>query len=180
MMSTGGGNVSKAIVIIGCHRSATSLIAKALHDQSNVDWVAESMVNESNKHGHWENAELIGLNDRILAAARGKWYKPPTVKAIDKIAHKFTGEIEGVMRTLSNDGKAGIWGMKDPRMVLTWQIFRPIVEILCDDIHVLFQVRSMDRIAASLNERSPQLKINWLAIARIYRERMLYLLAQEP
>ena len=83
------------------------------------------MVNESNKHGHWENAELIALNDRILAAARGQWYKPPTVKAIDKVADKFTGEMERVIRTLSNDGKAAIWGMKDPRMVLTWQIFRP-------------------------------------------------------
>ena len=42
---------------------------KALHDQSYVDWVAESTVSEGSKHGHWENAEFIGLNDRIPAAA---------------------------------------------------------------------------------------------------------------
>lgn len=170
----------KAIVIIGCHRSATSLIAKALYDQSNVDWVAERMENESNIHGHWENASLIDLNDRILAAARGNWYKPPTVKAINKIANKFTGEIENVIRTLNDDGKSRIWGMKDPRLVLTWQIIRPIVETQCDDIHVLFPARSMERIAASLKNRSPQLKVNWLKLAQIYRDRMLYLLAQEP
>ena len=74
--------MGKCFVVLGMHRSATSLIAKGLfktkvHIGSNV-----LSPDGNNPHGYWEDTHWLNLNKEILELAGGDWYIIPEEEKI--------------------------------------------------------------------------------------------------
>ncbi len=168
--------MSKCLIVLGMHRSATSLVAKALHDQNNVHWPSSAFVHRSQPHGHWECRPIVELNDRILQAAGGAWFTPPPVSEIRALANQFNSDIARTLQKVKGDRP--IWGWKDPRTVLTFELFAP--HLAGEDLHFIVCFRDPRRIAASLQRRNGGDRAAWEKLAREYNERIFEILENYP
>ena len=107
--------MSKVFVVLGMHRSATSLVSKALLNEIYMGPTPGGNV--------FESRPFRVLNQAILRRARGSWHEPPPEQAIlDQYEH-FRGRI---VETIESD-RAGreLWGWKDPRTTLTIRLYLP-------------------------------------------------------
>jgi len=129
------------LVVLGMHRSGTSLVAGLLRQMgAHIGPVeAEQKVLESDEV-HWEGSSLTWINDEMLRAAGGRWDAPPPSVAgsvLDILrARRFLWEFAG----------ATIAGVKDPRMCLTYPVWRrvlPTHSIICCVRHPMNVARSL-------------------------------------
>ena len=111
----------KTFVILGCHRSATSLVAKGLHEAGVDMGVIDPRVNDSQPQGHYENHAFVNINSSIIVEAGGEWYDPPPREAILSLRNKYDIAI----RSLINHYQKELWGWKDPRTILTIDLYLP-------------------------------------------------------
>ena len=68
------------IFVCGMHRSGTSVIARLLN-MLGVYFGPEGSglaANADNPKGFWERADIVALNDAILADAGARWFDPFT------------------------------------------------------------------------------------------------------
>lgn len=61
------------VIILGMHRSGTSIIAGVLHTLGVYMGNKFIGAHWSNLLGHFENIEFVRLNDKILKNAGGSW-----------------------------------------------------------------------------------------------------------
>ncbi len=116
--------MNKTIVVLGMHRSGTSLVAGVLHHLG-VNMGKEMLGGDRfNPFGHFENKKIIKLNEEILKEAGGSWYAPPSSEKILKVREKFKNKIKEIIES----EKSKLWGFKDPRTSLTIELFLPFLE----------------------------------------------------
>tara|TARA_R100000908_G_scaffold64192_2_gene47227 strand:+ start:1391 stop:1918 length:528 start_codon:yes stop_codon:yes gene_type:complete len=153
----------KTFVILGMHRSATSLVAKGLN---NVIYLGEDddmlPPQEDNPEGFYENNKFIDLNNEIISAAGGNWLEPPSEKAILSVKDEFTPKIKKLISEFNDTGD--YWGWKDPRTVLTIRLFHPYLI----NPHYIACFRQPLEVAKSLNKR------NMISIQKGLRTAMEY------
>lgn len=163
----------KTFVILGMHRSATSLVAKGLASQLSMgsDLLGAS---PSNPHGHFENRRFIALNDAILQSAGGTWDQPPSDAHINsqEVRSKYSGVIEALVR--EEGGTKELWGWKDPRTTLTIKLYLPYLE----NPHFVACVRDPHEVAHSLEKRNGMPLRDGLQLAKVYNDRLLAFLAE--
>ena len=156
---------NRTFIVLGMHRSGTSLIAGGLN-KSGIN-MGEKLLgaNEWNPKGHFENEEFIELNDRILAEAGGSWDNPPSEEAILKAGEKLKDEIKVVV----DRNKGRLWGWKDPRTTLTIKCYLPYIE------HPFFITcwRKPLDVAKSLNKRNGMPIEQGVKIAKEYNKRLI-------
>ena len=114
------------IIILGMHRSGTSLVAGILFRFGIFMGKNFLGIHASNPFGHFEDQNVIDLNDQILAAAGGSWKDPPGSEAILNQADKFRKEIISLIAAMPS----GTWGWKDPRLSITIELFLPYYLII--------------------------------------------------
>lgn len=166
----------KTIVVLGMHRSATSLISKGLF-LSGVSMGDEMLgTHESNPWGHFEDIEFIALNDAILRAAGGSWDNPPPEEAILNQARRYDSSIKALVR--ANDGNVDpdypIWGWKDPRTTLTIRLY---IKHLMNP-HFIACFRNPYDVAKSLNRRDGKPISEGVELAKEYNRRLLSFLEE--
>ena len=148
------------ILIIGMHRSGTSLLSRTLAE-------AGLFLGQSVNVHHEANL-FMALNDWILLNLSGHWDQPPqplcveTDTALQKV---FTSYLQaflmgpmgarylGLSRTLRYQtiiNQTGPWGWKDPRNTLTW----PVWQHIFPDARLIHIARHGADVAASLSDRS--------------------------
>ncbi|TWU09634.1 hypothetical protein CA54_48760 [Symmachiella macrocystis] len=163
--------MQKTIVVLGMHRSATSLVACGLHREISMgdDLLPAS---DSNPHGHFEDRHFVRLNDQILSAAGGRWDRPPSRQAIQNVAAGFSDQIQSTLE-LAGSGKE-IWGFKDPRTTLTVPLYLPFLQ----NPHFVCSFRAPDQLARSLKRRNGFPLEKGLRLAAIYNRRLLEFLSE--
>lgn len=132
-------------IVLGMHRSGTSMIAHQLHSFGlYVGAEAEMLVAQAdNPRGFWERRDVVELNDQILTDASSSWYMPPIRSSLSsKSYQKQVGEI---LSTMPSRG----WLLKDPRMLLTWPVWEPQIAGACK----VFVYRDPVAVASSLSAR---------------------------
>jgi len=135
----------KTVVILGMHRSGTSMVAGIIQ-QLGVD-IGEDLLEPSidNPYGHFENKQFYEINKRILATCGGDWSSPPSSEIIMQQNNLYSKEI----MDLIDKNKSELWGWKDPRTILTIDLFLPYLEnpffIVCS--------RNNSDIVSSLKKR---------------------------
>ena len=123
------------MVVLGMHRSGTSLLSNALHVLG-VDMADETdHVSPKNPGGFWERPELVAIHDEILAAMgrpislpshvlpfRPAWWRAKEVQALKP-------KLKAYLREQLADSE-NPWGFKDPRtcrMLPLWrEVFREL------------------------------------------------------
>lgn len=134
----------KTIVVLGMHRSGTSMTAGILHHLGVYMGDYGFKPDEWNEKGYFENRYITEMNENILSKAGGSWDNPPSresILALDKV-----NEIEEII----NKEKRDLWGWKDPRTCLTIELFLPFIE----NIYYIVVRRNRLSVIESLYQRS--------------------------
>ena len=147
------------VVVLGMHRSGTSLLSNVLH-MLGVDMADTSdHVSPKNPGGFWERPELTAIHDEILEAIDRPIALPSHVlpfppawwrsKKVQAVKPKL---IDYLQREL---GKSiNPWGFKDPRtcrlLPLWWEIFR---ELNLEPVYVV-ATRSPAESSVSMSQKS--------------------------
>lgn len=146
------------VVVLGMHRSGTSLLSNVLHSLG-VDMADTSdHVSPKNAGGFWERPHLVAIQDEILAAIGRPIAKPSHVlpfppawwrsKEVQAIKPKL---LAYVREQLSSPMP---WGFKDPRtcrlLPLWWEVFR---ELNLEPIYI-HALRTPAEAAHSMSRKS--------------------------
>lgn len=161
----------KTFIILGMHRSATSLVAKGI---STIIHVGDQLIppSPSQPEGHYENIKFVNLNDEILKEAGGSWDKPPCEEAILATKALFQDKIQRLLAQES-EGKE-LWGWKDPRTILTIKLYLPYIE----SPHIICCFRDIDEVAKSLSIREGFSESFCKDLANIYNRRLVKFLGE--
>lgn len=138
---------SKQIIVLGPHRSGTSMVAGILHHLGvfmGEDLVMGNMPEQPT--GYFEDREFLQLNERILSRAGGGWQDIPDQAAINSTADRFSEEIADLIGRRSEHK---IWGWKDPRTCLTLPLYLRFLS----NPHIVIVQRDYLAIKASLIKR---------------------------
>lgn len=134
------------VVVLGMHRSGTSMVAHQLTTLGLNPGSEDDLLlpREDNPAGFWERRDVVELNDSVLASAGGAWFMPPDSGCFDA-AHS-DARVAAVVAALPVNG----WVLKDPRLLLTWPAWRHSLHgALCVLVY-----RGPAAVAASLKQRN--------------------------
>lgn len=115
----------KTVVVLGMHRSGTSMIASILNKLGVSMGKVMLGKTPSNPLGHFEDKDFYDLNRKILKFAGGNWRNPPKEENILAQKDKFNKEIVDLI-FIKNKEK--YWGWKDPRTCLTIKFYLPYLK----------------------------------------------------
>jgi hypothetical protein len=151
----GAGPRAEAVVVMGMHRSGTSLTTRLL-GLLGVDLGPERTmlggIEGDNPKGFWEQAPLTELNDDIFTALGTHWWNPPELRPGWHERPELEPLRERAARLLDElFPEPRPWGFKDPRLSLTLPVWRPLVP----DMRCVVCVRHPLDVAASLERRDP-------------------------
>jgi hypothetical protein len=117
------------VIVLGMHRSGTSALTKAL-ELFGIDLGKDLLgPGHDNPKGYFESAELVALNDRILAKCDSHWTSLQFLEPEILGGPDLAAEKNEARQLLANKISPGIpLGLKDPRLCRTlpfWQeLFR--------------------------------------------------------
>lgn len=115
------------IIILGMHRSGTSMVARALNLMGAYLGEADELVPAApdNTSGFWERKDVVALSTQVFRATGAEWFAPlefdperldPAVRAA------CTDRLRAVIGLLD---RRAPWALKDPRMCLMLPLWRP-------------------------------------------------------
>ena len=160
----------KTFIVLGMHRSATSLTAKGLF-KSGVNMGRTLLgAGRGNEYGHYEDVEFLHLNERILHTAGGTWDNPPSHDAIMDLRPVFDNEIKELLkRKYVEASEQGMIGWKDPRTTLTIWLY---IDFLINP-HFIVNFRNKMEVARSLQVRDGFPISKGFELAEKYNQRLL-------
>lgn len=154
----------KTIVVLGMHRSGTSMTSGIL-SRLGVD-IGKRLAppNFANPLGYFEDKDFFELNNIILRRAGGDWKSPPDRDAILAQKNKLQKRIHDMVKRKESE----LWGWKDPRTNLTIELYLPFLTnpyfIICN--------RNPIGVAKSLAERENWKVEDCIKLIEIYKERI--------
>ncbi len=111
------------IAVTGMHRSGTSCVAGLLSKCGFSLGPQQTLLNENkpkfdNQKGHFENLNVVLINETILKAAQGSWHDPPSQDTI-----RSTGEVvKNNLNQFSQTFTGAV--IKDPRLSITLELWK--------------------------------------------------------
>ncbi len=144
------------VVILGMHRSGTSLIANFMH-AIGVD-LGQDLIpaDQANEAGYWESRRIWQAHEKILKELNCSWRSPPVSLPANwwrksSIQETKSGLVEFVRSECKKDK---LWGFKDPRTAILLPLWREIFDELQLEPLYILSVRHPGSVAASLARRN--------------------------
>jgi hypothetical protein len=167
----------KQFVILSAGRSATSLVAKCLHEGG--VYMGNNLSKGASPHnpqGFWEDREFRALDYEILWAAGGTGsdpgQKPPPHEGILAVRDQMAEKVKALIA--KREEAHELWGWKRPHTSLTAPVYHPHLS----DPHYIAIFRSPEQQAASAKRLMRYTDEEAFAIQRIFNERILRFLWQ--
>jgi len=166
--ATSGESTAAPLLILGGHRSGTSLVSGLL-------WHAGLHMGElvlggpDNPRGFFESAEVLAAHEALLAAQERDWTCPP--HRLDPHTCDL-GPLAAVVHDLAAPG--GPWGVKDPRLLYLLPAW---VELL-PAMRLIGVLRHPAAVAASLTARNGFIPPHARAVADAHLARLAALQRQ--
>ena len=136
---------SKAVVVLGMHRSGTSLFTRALNLLG---------ARADNPTGFWEDRGIVDLNERLLAILG---LERKSVESIDSRAWNLPAVeflvAEAIVYLKHHFETFPLWGFKDPRTIRLLPFWCLVLESIDVDVTYLLAIRHPSSVAASLCRR---------------------------
>ncbi len=146
---------NQAVVILGMHRSGTSVLAGMLTMLG--IYPGENLVpahTEVNPKGFWEHSEIVDLNDQLLrslgscwedfSALPDLWWKKPEM-------FPFRSKLAGIVRR--DFENSPLWLLKDPRLCRLLPLWLDILQDLGCKPYFIICLRNPVEVGASLKKR---------------------------
>jgi len=144
----------KCLVVIGMHRSGTSLMAGLLKIFG--AYLGEDLLgaNKENEMGHFENKKIVRLNERILKGLGGGWDNLDNLDFDfnDKKIRVLTNELKEVIN--SQFKNKNLFCIKDPRISLLIPLYKKIFKDIGVEPCFVVMDRKYIEIAESLKKRN--------------------------
>lgn len=160
--------MSDVYIVLGMHRSGTSLVSSMLH-VGGVEMCRHrcGQGTKSQPYGHFEDEQFKALNNLILFAAGGDWKNPPADDKIIDGVRPFHRAMD--MQIKARAVNRPVWGWKDPRTVLTAVHWHKLLVITGHKPHYIITKRSPMEIIDSLVKRSPSdTTTRWPIVFSVY------------
>ncbi len=115
------------IVVLGMHRSGTSLATRGLRALGVS--LGDNLVAEpspDNAKGHWEDRDVLAFNEKLMAALALEW---DVVGAADDAimdAPSLAPLVEEARTLIAMKAVGGVWAFKDPRTARLWPFWRRV------------------------------------------------------
>ncbi|OIJ10625.1 hypothetical protein BKP37_17850 [Anaerobacillus alkalilacustris] len=130
------------------HRSGSSATAGIMHHLG-INMGDELIrARDFNPKGLFENVHFMRLNHQILRKAGGSWHKPPTKEAIKSVSFN-----PRTIRFFFKEQVKPVWGLKDPRLLITYEYLQPYFQEISSDITYVFVHRPYQSSVKSLAHR---------------------------
>jgi hypothetical protein len=145
---------SRAVLVLGMHRSGTSALARGL--QMLGVYLGNDFISPKpdNPTGYWEDRNIYEINERLLAVFGLKWEE---VALIDDARWDAPGvealRTEAVAYLRSQFVSHSLWGFKDPRTIRLLPFWRSVLRSLEVDESYLLVIRNPRSVANSLIRR---------------------------
>ncbi len=147
--------MKKLVVILGMHRSGTSLLAQLCRCMGAYLGEEEELLGASlgNPDGHFENLEIMQINNNILRFCHKEWYSLEKIDPDDNSPQikKETERIKDVMYKLF--AKSNIAVIKEPRMSVLLPLWHKVLDELHIEIHYIWIFRNPLEVMESLQKR---------------------------
>ncbi len=146
---------STAVMLMGMHRSGTSLLMGLLHALG-LDLGPHLMLPaHDNPKGHYESIDIMQIHERLLAALGSSWDDPRPLPEdwvyrpeIQPYRQELTATIQHNYQGL------GLWGVKDPRLCRLYPLWREILSELGVRVKAILLVRHFSESVTSLTKRN--------------------------
>ena len=143
---------NKIILVIGMHRSGTSIITKSL-ECLNVPIGSNFIetIRDVNLHGFFEDKDFNDFNKKLLTYNKQSWYQT-SKKRIEnlKFSKKLIKEAEELIHKKI---KNNILALKDPACTLLIRFWVTVFENCGIDFHIIYCLRNPSSISKSLEKR---------------------------
>ena len=172
---------SRAVFVLGMHRSGTSAIARGVATLG--VYLGDNFLDAQpeNPTGYWEDRNLVELDDRVLRELGLKW---DSVALIDpaqlerfRIRRLRREAIRYCKRTLSF---APVWGFKDPRVLRILPLWRRVIRDCDAEESYVVAVRDPRSVAASLFARQGMDAQEAYRLWLVYMVPFLSQIAEQP
>jgi hypothetical protein len=119
----------EGVVILGMHRSGTSLITRLVSLLGLALCREEDLLvgRKANPRGHWESNSMLAFNDRLLEELDASWFCPPPLQVpeLQRLLKRHAGEA--LMR-LHDTHREQPWVWKDPRTCALLPFWSTVLE----------------------------------------------------
>ena len=146
----------RLIVVLGMHRSGTSVITKSLELLGVGLGTNLHPAGSDNPKGFWEDKECISINENLLhhlGSAYDRldfaWHEIVFDETVTKLKLKA---VQLVLLRLSENNN--IWGFKDPRTCRLMAFWKEVFREVGCDVSYIIQIRNPACVAASLETRN--------------------------
>jgi hypothetical protein len=149
--------MSRAIAILGTHRSGTSLVTRLLNLLGAYLGEETSLMApaEDNPSGYWERKDVYDLHERVLDALSESWDTSLPLPEGWHTAHAiqpFRKELRGLIQRVFGD--RGLWAWKDPRTSLLLPLWKDVLADLRIELRAVLVLRNPLEVAKSLERRN--------------------------
>ncbi|MCI8454243.1 MAG: hypothetical protein HFE84_06485 [Lachnospiraceae bacterium] len=146
----------KLIVVLGMHRSGTSLVTQLCrHMGAYLGEEGELMAaTKENPDGYFENMEICRLDDALLHSCGKEWYslEPAGVDSRHQQTETITEGLRSVLQKLLF--QSDVVAVKDPRIGVLLPVWEGILKSLEAEIQYIWVVRNPLEVAESLKKRN--------------------------
>lgn len=152
----GSANKSKAICILGVHRSGTSTVARAINLLGAFLGEDRDLMpaTRANPEGYWERLDIFNFQERLLTQMKRTWDTAAPLPDQWHLSDELRPRREELKRLIaSNFAQHPIWAWKDPRTCLLLPLWRLVLDELGINLGCVFVVRSPLDVANSLKKR---------------------------
>jgi hypothetical protein len=157
------------IIVLGMHRSGTSLCANLLHAMG-VNMADDPGASPNNRRGHWERPRINDLNDQVFTNFGRAWSDAAHALALpphwleDTRTQSIRAALAGWIAPQIT--QPGPWGFKDPRTARLLPLWRQILADAGATPRFIFCLRQPAQVARSLSARDhmaqAQAEYRWL------------------
>jgi len=146
---------SRIIIVLGMHRSGTSVITRALQalGVSLGDHLIGGVEGDNDK-GFWEDLDFHGMNERLLSKSGSAWDRLSKVDVQKFYGSEFASErIDAAAILKQKMYGVDVFAFKDPRTAVTLPFWQCVLEDMGIEPTYVVAVRNPMEIAASLSRR---------------------------
>jgi hypothetical protein len=148
------------VLVLGCHRSGTSVTTKVLEILGcNLGDELLSANPESNPLGHFENLAALEFNENLLKQLDTDWRNPQPLKGNRHYKEMKQSKEVLLDKLILELLEKGITALKKPRVTFLLDLWGPALEKQNLDLKIVVAMRHPSEVAASLLKRNSFEKI---------------------